>query len=398
MKTYLLVAIAINCIYHGRAFPDRQDRMFSLFNVVKFRNTPCQATSATALSGTCYTSQECSDKGGTSDGNCAASFGVCCVFRVSTCGTQAIQNCTFIENPGFPTALATANTACSYNVVPSGATDICAIRLDFTQTTLNQPAGATGICGTDTLTVVGGATPQNSVGMIPPLLCGTLTGQHLYLDSARASTAATITVNVPVATTQTWRIKVAHIECNSRFAAPGGCLQWFMGNSGTVTSFNFDGTSTYVTGGNLHNQDYAVCFRQETGMCSIQFAQSTLAAGMASFDLINGATAVSSEATNCIAAYLVIRSDVRASFLSGDRYCGDVLSNVPFDVLYGTSTSYVPANTVVTMSANGGAIRSSFSPFELRVFAGSNAAAVVAPQNMVAGFSVDYQQIPCGTK
>ena len=47
------------------------------FVIVNFRN--CQTTNAENLQGVCYTSQECSDLGGSAEGNCAASFGVCCL-------------------------------------------------------------------------------------------------------------------------------------------------------------------------------------------------------------------------------------------------------------------------------------------------------------------------------
>ena len=47
--------------------------------------------------------------------------------------------------------------------------------------------------------------------------------------------------------------------------APQGCLQYFTGLKNTVTSFNFDGTLGTTTGGELANQDYRVCFRQEAG-------------------------------------------------------------------------------------------------------------------------------------
>ena len=40
---------------------------------------PCQAVSDADLQGTCYTSQECTDLGGTADGNCANGFGTCCI-------------------------------------------------------------------------------------------------------------------------------------------------------------------------------------------------------------------------------------------------------------------------------------------------------------------------------
>ena len=39
----------------------------------------CQSVSDTSLQGVCYTSQECSDLGGTADGNCANGFGTCCI-------------------------------------------------------------------------------------------------------------------------------------------------------------------------------------------------------------------------------------------------------------------------------------------------------------------------------
>ena len=48
--------------------------------------SPCQGTSPTE-SGTCFTSPECANKGGSSIGNCASGFGVCCTFRISVCGS-----------------------------------------------------------------------------------------------------------------------------------------------------------------------------------------------------------------------------------------------------------------------------------------------------------------------
>ena len=42
---------------------------FSLFHVVQFPNTDCVTGADTQ--GTCYTSSECSNRGGTADGTCA---------------------------------------------------------------------------------------------------------------------------------------------------------------------------------------------------------------------------------------------------------------------------------------------------------------------------------------
>merc|ERR1712214_214265 len=56
-----------------------------LFSVVQFPNDACDTTDATPLTGTCLTSTECTGRGGTPGGNCAAGFGVCCVVAEATC-------------------------------------------------------------------------------------------------------------------------------------------------------------------------------------------------------------------------------------------------------------------------------------------------------------------------
>ena len=55
-------------------------KFLNLITWVKFDNTECAATSGD--NGTCFTSNECSEIGGTPDGTCATGFGVCCVLQV----------------------------------------------------------------------------------------------------------------------------------------------------------------------------------------------------------------------------------------------------------------------------------------------------------------------------
>ena len=50
--------------------------VFSLFNIVKFKNDVCTASNGNL--GTCYTEAECTKFGGTNGGSCASTFGVCC--------------------------------------------------------------------------------------------------------------------------------------------------------------------------------------------------------------------------------------------------------------------------------------------------------------------------------
>merc|ERR1719189_1601918 len=101
----------------------REGRVLPVFQVVKFPNDVCAGTSR---NGTCYTAEECSTKGGTSDGSCASGFGVCCTFTLA-CGGSSSENQTYIVQ-----ASATAVTSpCSYTICPVSS-EICRIRYDFT--------------------------------------------------------------------------------------------------------------------------------------------------------------------------------------------------------------------------------------------------------------------------
>merc|ERR1719174_35039 len=113
---------------------DRTGKHFSLFSVVTFKNEQC--TSDTSLAGgaragTCYTTTECSDKGGTTSGNCASGFGVCCVFISKTGASATIkENRTHLRNSEYPsTATTTATTSIVYTINKMQS-DICQIRLD----------------------------------------------------------------------------------------------------------------------------------------------------------------------------------------------------------------------------------------------------------------------------
>merc|ERR1719510_2137715 len=74
----------------------RDGKLLSLFNVVTFPNDACDAGSK---NGTCYTTEECSKKGGTNDGSCASGYGVCCSFKVE-CGATISENNTYFESGG----------------------------------------------------------------------------------------------------------------------------------------------------------------------------------------------------------------------------------------------------------------------------------------------------------
>merc|ERR1711915_1070033 len=161
---------------------ERAGKAFSLFSIVQFPNQQCTGASSSTTYGTCYTSSECSAKGGSADGNCAAGFGVCCVIYTTTCGTAISTNTTYIRNPGYPSSYtASSASTCTYpfNKVSD---DICQLRLDFqTFSGFATSTTAAGDCY-DTLAVAG------QTGVDPPSICGTNTGYHMYAEFGATST------------------------------------------------------------------------------------------------------------------------------------------------------------------------------------------------------------------
>merc|ERR1712004_708725 len=196
-RNTMLVPIAFTlllCLNLGQTLekPEggRDKRLFSLFSVVTFPNQQCTGASATSTKevyGTCFSTTECTSKGGTADGNCASGFGVCCTFLKSDCGSTVSNNCTYIQNPGYPSAYTTSGS-CQYSVTPMNS-DICQLRLDLDAFDLAEDATPTGDC-IDTFDVTTGSSRDYYA------LCGTLTGQHLYLETARKTTNQELTFTV----------------------------------------------------------------------------------------------------------------------------------------------------------------------------------------------------------
>eukprot|EP00095_Tigriopus_kingsejongensis_P002419 maker-scaffold1151_size58901-snap-gene-0.10 protein:Tk02419 transcript:maker-scaffold1151_size58901-snap-gene-0.10-mRNA-1 annotation:"hypothetical protein X777_11146" len=257
----------------------REGKVFSLFNIVKFNNGGCRSTStissggtgSTNRNGTCFTATECANKGGTVAGACAAGFGVCCVFLVSTSGANINQNCTYIRNPNFPNAYDSASQV-GYTIQKCDPR-VCQVRLDFESFTI-QGTGNTD--ETDTMLEVAGGvcldmfTVGTNTGSTIPTICGQNTGQHMYIDMGCLS-SDTASLNFNFGGTdinRLWEIKVTQLKCNTQGHPTGsGCLQYHTGHTGRFTSFNFLPTLD----NHLANQEYGICIRQEEGMCCIEY-------------------------------------------------------------------------------------------------------------------------------
>merc|ERR1711899_302870 len=259
---------------------NKKGKAFSLFSVVTFPNVECTTTMTPAMKGTCVTQEECQNTGNTvatASGNCASGFGVCCFRRITEPGAVT-ESLTHIESEGFPTPVA-ALTAAPVTLVPRAfpiMTDssICAVKFDFINVQLSAAAAADGTCG-DTLTVATPARGPNSAGFVPGELCGVLTGQHVYVDVNTAGGAMAATINIDTDNTagnRFWKILVQRIACDSPDLPPAGCLQYFTGLSGLITSFN--GARMGNAQQMLQNQQYRVCIKRGAGMCSVRYREA----------------------------------------------------------------------------------------------------------------------------
>lgn len=342
------------------AAKNRNGKLFSLFSVVQFPNSQCTVSSSTStdiMYGVCMTTDECTDRSGTADGNCASGFGVCCMFTDSTCGSTISNNCTYIQNPGYPSDYS-GTTTCDITV--NGADDICQIRLDFDKFQNAAPA-TTGLC-TDMLTTT------SPTGRSPPALCGNLAGSHMYIETGRQGTAAKLSMTFTGTATRNWKIKVLQIECGSPSRAPTDCVQYFTGVSGTFKSYNHPSSGTAQF---LQSQDYFNCFRQEEGYCHMEVRES----GTTTPDPFKLGTGTNAQKTDgaCENHGIMIKSEVNLlpnGNQNTDYFCGNFLN-----VQGGNSVAGV-ARTIVT-------------PFTVGVYAAAS------DQGSGTGFNLIYSQVPC---
>ncbi|XP_059095571.1 uncharacterized protein LOC131890277 [Tigriopus californicus] len=249
---------------------NRNGKLLSLFQIVQFPNDPCVSTSR---NGTCYTSDECESRGGSSSGSCAQGFGVCCIFSLA-CGSSISENCTYLVQTGVTSV---SPNPCTYSVCKC-STQICRIRFDFTIFDIAPPVlgevmdppvanrgGAIGDCTSDTFSLT---SPGGSGS---PIICGINTGQHLIVDASDNCNVAAFNLGGSGSSTRSWDIKVTQYTCASGLGGPPGCLQYLTGASGTISSFNFPIANAVIgpTVTHLSDQHYTICMRQEASRCAI---------------------------------------------------------------------------------------------------------------------------------
>ncbi|KAF7286637.1 hypothetical protein GWI33_004670 [Rhynchophorus ferrugineus] len=389
-------------------------KLFSLFTVIKFNNSECNATNwAGTWQGVCYTSSECTQMGGSAFGNCASGYGVCCIFRGS-CGDSSSRNCSYFKSPNYPdyypstggvitpttTSAPTTTTgatpdprlhwyyytkggddmeledivsgrqsnsdslSCVFNVYKTNS-DVQQVRIDFLDLDLARPTN--GTCQTERLIISG----QNDNDQIP-ILCGYNTGQHVYVDVSQVDGPLQIMVLSTNGTQKRFKMRICQYTdtCSS---SQNNCLQYYTGTSGVIQSFNYDQAAMFnrSSPGYFNNLNYAICIRREAGYCSVTYT-NIQNGQMYPFQLVNQYTngqltipqgQAGVDILNCPDDYIII---------DGTRLCGERFND-------GSTTANFSTNAPVTDTSTG--------PIIINVRSSSNVTGL--------GFKLFYTQNAC---
>ena len=365
--------------------PSAAARLLNVFNIVSFPNDPCQGD-GWGKHGTCKTASECATLGGTTVGTCASGFGVCCSTYQGCGGTYNLNNSYWRDSrTHLGDAGGTDVSPCTFTICKASS-DICQIRLDFDAFSLQTPntvdTGAGKGLGTgESRTQCQDAQfrASSSTGAAP-IICGSNTGQHMYLEVLDTCNSLTMSW-LPGKAIPTWSIRMTQHSCTDWWRAPPDCLQYVTGSSGIVQSFNYDG------GVHLANQRYQICFRIERGMCTMSYYASPT-----SFRISGPSTTATANvgSGSCTEDYITIPGGTNPALPTGptaplqyiNRFCGGILS-------------YIDASTSTYAT-----ISTTFVPFRVGVYTDGGeqdtftAPATYAPQYSV-GFQLYYSQTAC---
>jgi len=142
----------------------------------------------------------------------------------------------------------------------------------------------TGGCLTDTFYMKSASMSTN-----PPSLCGTATGEHMYLEADvdncnylqfhladMATSSVSATRGITTLATRSWDMTITQIECSSKVLPPTGCTKYYWNAAGRaeLKSSNYQVTTTSL---HLAQQHDRYCVRRERGFCVGCFA--TVASG-----------------------------------------------------------------------------------------------------------------------
>jgi len=349
LKQLALLAIFCSSVFAIDNVMPKKKKAIGIFNVVKFPNDVCDSNTA-GMNGTCYTAEECSSRDGVASGECADGYGVCCVITLA-CGSTSTENGTYLSQAAStdPATDSTTSQSCGYTICPK-TTAVSRIRLDLTTFVIDDPftAGETGAAAT-------GLTASHAVGKCDgdsfsvtgaPVICGVNSGQHMIVDTDGSKCVTAAFSYGAASFSRSYTIKVTQFESTNEMGGPTGCLQFYTGLTGTVSSFNWDavGTSTH-----LANQHYDVCVRPAVDRCHICWAPITTGNAITirgSFGVSNSGSAAAAGKAGVGAAcpvaaaalasdsddFILIPNGQAAASVTGaiavgvDKYCGRFLN------------------------------------------------------------------------
>ncbi|XP_028969140.1 uncharacterized protein LOC114828618 [Galendromus occidentalis] len=229
------------------------------FPKLKFADSECNSTKG--RKGTCIGYPDCEGDNAVREGVCSDGFGTCCVYLVGTDLRKETRPTvnewgSFYSNADFPLPTLEAESSVRIHI----ERDVCQIRLDFESLDLPER--------TVFRTIVNG-------DLVPPILSGNNTGQHLMInvgDGSSQGAWVSLGVSGPMGL-KTWNIHITNVPCHSSTTAPVGCAQYFLAPSGRLRSLSVQ--SVGIT-------SYAICLRPrnlERNLLSLRSFASGAACG-----------------------------------------------------------------------------------------------------------------------
>merc|ERR1711953_690255 len=268
MKYLLGFAILCFCM-HVQA--EKDGKFLSMFNIVRFSNYACDAGGN--KNGTCYTKDECDQRGGINEGACAEGYGVCCTFT-ARCGDVSSENNTYFESDGDEKGHCTLR-------ICKAKESIVQLRLDFETFNIAAPSDtdiqvqtvsnnvvADGTAGTlsnlATVCLDDAFTVSNPGGQSPPVICGNNNDMHMYVDASADCNSMTFTLSdtSSIIAGRSWTVRITQYDSGFENLAPAGCTQYFWNkedSEGILYSYNYNSGN----GPHLADQKQVICIRRE---------------------------------------------------------------------------------------------------------------------------------------
>merc|ERR1719266_2985362 len=274
--------------------------------------------------------------------------------------------------------------------------------------------------GTDTQTADGnqiGRCIQDSFTVTgAPTICGLNTGQHMIVDTD-GSTCIDAAFVYTGTSTRSYNIHVTQYASTNEMGGPPGCLQFFTGDTGTVQSFNYLGTTgarADNAGQHLQSQDYSACIRQNAAKCAICWSPTTTGnvnAIRGSFGLSASAAAALSQGdagyTNCDTDFVTILGGTPAAdaaagltaqtgnvVVGTDRFCGRFFGATAAVTDTSVCSRVTPFKLSFTSNAEEEATADGQDMANVNEVADGAAAMTTAPFGTM-GFSLGFAQLGC---